>query len=81
VKGRRMNSLVAGIDLGDTESPTTVLSPIEDVTDQFTFPMTEEGYAYFANRVPNEARIAFASTIMASSFCFNRVLALMDTEL
>ena len=74
-----MNSLVAGTDVGDMESLTTVLSPIEDVTDQFTFPMTEEGYAYFANRVPKEARIAFASTIMASSSCFNRVLAMMET--
>jgi transposase len=60
-----MNSLVAGIDLGDRESLTTVLSPIGDVTDQFTFPMNEEGYAYFAKRVPKEARVAFESTIMA----------------
>jgi transposase len=65
VKGRKMNSLVAGIDLGDRESLTTVLSPIGDVTDRFTFPMNEEGYAYFANRVPKHARIAFESTIMA----------------
>jgi len=52
VKGCKMNSIVAGIDLGDRESLTTVLSPIGDVTDRFTFPMNEEGYAYFANRVP-----------------------------
>ena len=65
VKGCRMNSIVAGIDLGDRESLTTVLSPIGDVTDRFTFPMTEEGYAYFANRVPKETRVAFESTIMA----------------
>jgi hypothetical protein len=56
VKGCKMNSIVAGIDLGDRESLTTVLSPIGDVTDRFTFPMTEERYAYFANRVPMEAR-------------------------
>ena len=65
VKGCKMNSIVAGIDLGDRESLTTVLSPIGDVTDRFTFPMNEEGYAYFANRVPKEARVAFESTIMA----------------
>jgi len=65
VNGCGMNSIVAGIDLGDRESLTTVLSPIGDVTDTFTFPMTEEGYAYFANRVPHEARVAFESTIMA----------------
>ena len=65
VKGSKMNSLVAGIDLGDRESLTTVLSPIGDVTDRFTFPMNEEGYALFASRVPKEARVAFESTIMA----------------
>lgn len=65
VKDCKMNSIVAGIDLGDRESLTTVLSTIGDVTDRFTFPMNEEGYAYFANRVPKEARVAFESTIMA----------------
>jgi transposase len=65
MKGRKMNSIVAGIDLGDRESLTTVLSPIGDVTDSFTFPMNEEGYAYFADRVPKEAKVAFESTIMA----------------
>ena len=33
VKGCRMNSIVVGIDLGDRESLTTVLSPIGDVTE------------------------------------------------
>ena len=65
VKVGKMNSIVAGIDLGDRESLTTVLSPIGDVTDRFTFPMNPEGYAYFASRVPKEARVAFESTIMA----------------
>jgi len=64
-KGCRMNSIVAGIDLGDRESLATVLSPIGDVTDRFTFPMNEEGYAFFASRVPKHARVAFESTIMA----------------
>ena len=65
VKGGRMNSIVAGIDLGDRESLATVLSPIGDITDRFTFPMDEEGYTYFASRVPKQARVAFESTIMA----------------
>jgi transposase len=65
VKVDEMNSIVAGIDLGDRESLTTVLSPIGDVTDRFTFPMNDEGYAFFASRVPKEARVAFESTIMA----------------
>jgi transposase len=65
MKGGKMNSIVAGIDLGDRESLTTVLSPIGDVADRFSFPMNDEGYAYFANRVPKEARVAFESTIMA----------------
>jgi transposase len=64
-KGCKMNSIVAGIDLGDRESLATVLSPIGDVADRFTFPMNEEGYAFFASRVPKNARVAFESTIMA----------------
>ena len=64
-KGCKMNSVVAGIDLGHRESLATVLSPVGDVADRFSFPMSEEGYAFFARRVPKEARIAFESTIMA----------------
>ncbi len=64
-KGCKMNSIVAGIDLGDRESLATVLSPIGDVTDRFSFPMNEEGYAFFSSRVPKDARVAFESTIMA----------------
>jgi len=64
-KGCKMNSIIAGIDLGDRESLTTVLSPIGDVADRFSFSMNEEGYAFFASRVPKDARIAFESTIMA----------------
>jgi transposase len=65
VKVGKMNSIVAGIDLGDRESLATILSPIGDVADRFSFPMNEEGYAFFASRVPKEARVAFESTIMA----------------
>ena len=57
-KDCKMNSIVAGIDLGDRESLATVLSPIGDVADRFTFPMNEEGYAFFASRVPKNARVA-----------------------
>ena len=64
-RGCKMNSIIAGIDLGDRESLATVLSPMGDVADRFTFPMNEEGYAYFASRVPKDARVAFESTIMA----------------
>jgi transposase len=64
-EGCKMNSIVAGIDLGDRESLATVLSPIGDVADRFTFPMNEEGYAFFASRVPKDAKVAFESTIMA----------------
>ncbi len=65
VKGCKLNSIVAGVDLGDRESLATVLSPMGDVADRFTFPMNEEGYAYFAGRVPKDTRVAFESTIMA----------------
>ena len=65
VEGCKVNAIVAGIDLGDRESLTTILSPMGDVADRFTFPMNEEGYTFFASRVPKNARVAFESTIMA----------------
>jgi hypothetical protein len=40
-KGCKMNSIVGGIDLGDSESLATVLSAIGDVADSFSFPMSE----------------------------------------
>jgi len=64
-KGCEMNSIVAGIDLGDRESLATVLSPVGDVADRFSFSMNEDGYAFFSSRVPKDARVAFESTIMA----------------
>jgi len=64
--GRSMsNTMVVGIDLGDTRSLATILSPSGDVADRFSFAMNEEGYAYFANRVPKDARVAFEATGMA----------------
>lgn len=63
---RSMNdTMVAGIDLGDRESLTTVLSPAGDVVDRFTFAMNDDGYAFFASRVPRDVRIAFEATVMA----------------
>ena len=36
---RRMNSHVAGIDLGEKESDTTYLAPDGDIREQFKFSM------------------------------------------
>jgi transposase len=72
VKPCMINSIVAGIDLGDRESLTTLLSGSGDVLDRFSFPMTDEGYATFARRVPHDAKIAFEATVMA--YPISRVL-------
>jgi hypothetical protein len=69
VKVGTTNSIVTGADLGDRESPATVLSPIGDVADRFSFPMNQEGYRYFASRVRKHARVAFESTNMAYPIC------------
>jgi hypothetical protein len=57
--GCMMMSVVAGIDLGDSESMVTVLSPTGDATDRFSFPMDCDGYSLFAGRVPRNARVTF----------------------
>ncbi|MDG7047999.1 MAG: hypothetical protein JRN61_03375 [Nitrososphaerota archaeon] len=44
---------------------STTLSPDGDVKDVFDFPMNEEGYRAFAERVPKDARIGFEATGMA----------------
>ncbi|MEO9294909.1 MAG: transposase [Nitrososphaera sp.] len=62
---RNMNHTVAGVDLGDTESVATVLSPAGDVMDRFTFHMDDAGYLHFADRVPKDAKVAFEATGMA----------------
>jgi len=61
----RMANIVAAIDLGDSKSVTTVLSPVGDVTDSFSFTMNDEGYSSFVHRVPTNARVAFEATGMA----------------
>ncbi len=62
------NSIVAGVDLGDSTSLATVISPIGDVTDIFPFGMDENGYLLFQSRVSSYARIAFEATTMAYPF-------------
>ena len=59
------DTAVAGIDLGDRESLATVLSATGDVADRFKFVTNDEGYAFFASRVPKDARITFEATVMA----------------
>jgi transposase len=66
--GQRMSSIIAGVDLGDSSSLTTVLSPTGEVADRFSFQMNEEGYALFSGRVPKDARVAFEATGMAYPF-------------
>ena len=52
------NPTVAGVDLGDSSSLATVLSPSGDVLDKFTFQMNSEGYHLAADRLPEGTRIA-----------------------
>jgi transposase len=59
------NFIITGIDLGDSSSLATVLSPSGEIMDRFSFPMNEEGYAIFSGRVPKDARLAFEATTMA----------------
>lgn len=60
-----MNTMVAALDLSDTEGVTTVLSPYGDVTDSFTIRLDDHGFAQFAGRVPRDAKVAFEATGMA----------------
>lgn len=62
------NSLIAGIDLGDTASLATILTATGDVADRFSFQMDDEGYTAFANKVPRDTRLAFEATSMAYPF-------------
>jgi transposase len=68
IKGRMSKSAIAGVDLGGGGSLATVLSPGGEVADRFSFPMSEEGYALFSNRVARDARIAFEATLLAYPF-------------
>jgi transposase len=62
------DTVVTGIDLGDSESLATILSSTGDVTDRFPFTMNGDGYLPFADKVPKDARIAFEATTMAYPF-------------
>jgi hypothetical protein len=62
------NSVIAGVDLGGSDSLATILSPGGEVADRFSFPMTEEGYALFSSKVSRDARVAFEATLMAYPF-------------
>ena len=73
-----MNTIVAGIDLGDKESLATLLSGRGDVLDRFSFQMSDEGYATFARRVPHDAKVAFEATVMA--YPVSRALKRYDVE-
>jgi transposase len=68
VNGVMTNKAITGIDLGDSASLATVLSPLGDITDRFSFQMDQKGYALFSDRVPKDARIAYEATSMAYPF-------------
>src|SRR5437899_1463151 len=60
-----MTTKIAVLDLGDSESLATILSPAGDVVESFRMSMDDDGYTLFASRVPKDARIAFEATNMA----------------
>jgi len=62
------NSLIAGIDLGDSTSLATILTTTGDVADRFCFQMDDEGYTLFTSRVPRDTRLAFEATSTAYPF-------------
>ncbi len=66
------NCVIAGIDLGDSSSLATVLSPVGEIADRFSFQMDEAGYALFSDRIPRDARLAFEAT--SSAYPFSRML-------
>lgn len=61
---------VLGVDLGDSESVATLLSPMNGsvVQDAFSFSMDDEGYSIFSSKVPKDARIACEATSEAYPF-------------
>jgi len=61
---------VLGVDLGDSSSMATLLSPMNGsmVQEMFPFPMDDKGYSLFSSKVPKDARIAFEATGMAYPF-------------
>src|SRR5207245_3175920 len=64
-KRDREGMVTAALDLGDSESLATILSPDGDVVDSFSMSMSDDGYSSFESKVPKDARIAFEATSMA----------------
>jgi transposase len=62
------DSLIAGIDLGDSTSLATILTATGDIADRFCFQMNDQGYTLFTNKVPRDARLAFEATSTAYPF-------------
>lgn len=63
--GRSMNTAVAGIDIGESNSETCYMLPDGDIGNQFSFPMTDEGFREFASKIPLNTRIAFEASGLA----------------
>lgn len=61
---------VLGVDLGDSSSVATMLSPMNGsvILDRFQFAMDDFGFFLFSSKVPKDARIAFEATSMAYPF-------------
>jgi transposase len=61
---------VLGVDLGDSNSVATMLSPMNGsiVQEMFPFSMDEAGYTLFSSKVPKDARIACEATSQAYPF-------------
>lgn len=61
---------VLGVDLGDSNSVATLLSPMNGsiVQEAFSFSMDDEGYALFSSKVPRDARVACEALGMAYPF-------------
>lgn len=66
------NPTVSGVDLGDSLSLATVLSPSGDVLDKFTFKMDSEGYRLAADRLPEGTKIACEA--MGTTYPFVRAM-------
>ena len=53
----RMNSPVAGIDIGERESFSTYTQPDGDLREQFSFSMNPDGYARFSEKIPRKREL------------------------
>ncbi len=62
-----MNSFVAGIDPGEKESYAKYMAPDGDIREQFSFPMTLDGYRTFRENVPEQTGIVFEASGSAYS--------------